>query len=129
MRRIATLFGVRTAALMVSLHVGGAAAADAPMPADLANGIAEILAQREYEATPRARGLQAPNRAHGLRTWFEPTGIRVHERTAEGSPELLSLTLSGVGRDGMLAPVAPGEVVHAGASMPCLLYTSPSPRD
>src|SRR5205814_401512 len=51
---------------------------------------------------------QAPNRAHNLRTYFEKTGIRVHDRTAEGSPELLRLTLSRVGRGEAVTPVEPG---------------------
>lgn len=42
------------------------------------------IAEREYRASRNERGLQAPNRAHNLRTWFEPDGIRVHDRTAAG---------------------------------------------
>ena len=37
----------------------------------------------------------------------------MHDRTAEGSPELLRLSLSGVGRGEMLAAAAPGEEVVA----------------
>jgi hypothetical protein len=59
-------------------------------------------------------GLQAPNRAHDLRTWFEPAGIRVQGRTAPGSPDLLTLSLSAVGREGALAAVAPGELSSQG---------------
>ena len=60
-------------------------------------------------------GLQAPNRAHDLRTYFDASGIRVHDRRAVGSPELLSLTLAGMGRDGRITSVEPGEVGHDGA--------------
>ncbi len=68
----------------------------------------EQIAAREYRASENGQGLQAPNRAHNLRTYFDKTGIRVHDRTAEGSPELLQLTLAGVGRGEALAAVEPG---------------------
>jgi hypothetical protein len=77
-------------------------------------GAGEEIALREYRASASGQGLQAPNRAHNLRTWFEPTGIRVHDRTAPGSPGLLELRLSGVGRGGELAPLAPGAVSSQG---------------
>ena len=38
------------------------------------------IAKKEYEASATGGGLQAPNRAHGLRTWFDPEGIRVVDR-------------------------------------------------
>jgi hypothetical protein len=91
-----------------------AGANPAPSP-DWLTRAQRSLAAKEYEASPNARGLQAPNRAHDLRTYFDPTGIRVHDRTAPRSPELLALTLSGVGRGASLAAVAPGAVVHEGA--------------
>jgi hypothetical protein len=71
------------------------------------------IAAREYFASESDGRLQAPNRAHDLRTWFEDTGIRVHDRTGVGSPELLCLALAGVGRGEVLVPVAPGEAVVA----------------
>ena len=61
-------------------------------------GIQAQLAAREYHASENGEGLQAPNRAHNLRTYFAPDGIRVVDRTAGGSPELLQLSLTGVGR-------------------------------
>ena len=93
----------------VAALIAAAARANAPDPGWLARAQREI-AEREYEASDDGRGLQAPNRAHNLRTWFEPGGVRVHDRTAAGSPELLALSLAGVGRAGALTPVAPGEV-------------------
>lgn len=69
------------------------------------------LAEREYWASATESGLQAPNRAHDLRTWFEHTGIRVDDRTAPGSPELLRLSLSAVGRAGALAAALPGTAI------------------
>ena len=72
------------------------------------------LTEREYRAKANAHGLQAPNRRHNLRIYFEPTGIRVHDRTALGEPRLLSLELVGVGRGNRLAPVPPGRVMSDG---------------
>ena len=69
------------------------------------------IAQREYRASENGEGLQAPNRAHNLRTYFEKTGVRVHDRTAGGSPELVDLSLTRVGRVDSLAAIEPGEVV------------------
>ncbi|MFI5077812.1 MAG: integrin alpha, partial [Vicinamibacteria bacterium] len=73
------------------------------------------IARREYEASRNELGLQAPNRAHGLRTYFEPSGVRVHDRTAEGSPELVEFELAAVGRGVERGVVEPGEVFAAGA--------------
>jgi len=73
------------------------------------------IAEREYWASENGEGLQAPNRAHNLRTSFEPTGVRVRDRTAAGSPTLVELRLAGIGRGAALAPVDPGEVASDGA--------------
>jgi hypothetical protein len=73
------------------------------------------IAQREYQASANRNGLQAPNRAHNLRTYFASTGIRVHDRTQAGSPELLSLDLAAVGRGETPTRVEPGEVTSDGA--------------
>jgi hypothetical protein len=72
------------------------------------------IAQREYRVSPNAGELQAPNRAHALRTVFTPEGIRVRDRDAAGG-ELLALQLSGVGRGAALAPVTQGAVTSDGA--------------
>ena len=45
------------------------------------------IAAREYRASQNGEGLQAPNRAHNLRTYFDSHGIRVVDRTAPGAPE------------------------------------------
>ena len=75
--------------------------------------IESSLQRAEYHASQSRAGLQAPNRAQNLRTYFEATGIRVHDRTAAG--ELLSLSLTGMGRGDDLARLAPGEVSSQGA--------------
>lgn len=73
----------------------------------------EQIAAREYRASENGQGLQAPNRAHSLRTYFEKTGIRVYDRTAAGSPELLQLSLAAVGRGNSPVAVAVGAEVVA----------------
>lgn len=73
------------------------------------------LAEGEYHVSENGKGLQAPNRAHNLRTYFEPTGISLHDRTAAGSAELVGFWLVGMGRGAELAPVEAGTVTHAGA--------------
>jgi hypothetical protein len=93
-------------------------AAGAPLPGADPGWLARAqqgIAEREYWASRNREGLQAPNRAHNLRTYFEPSGIRVHDRTAAGSPELVRLSLLGVGRGEDLSPVAPGELASEGS--------------
>ena len=70
------------------------------------------LVDREYWASETSEGLQAPNREHGLRSYFGPMGVRLHDRTAVGSPRLLGLELARIGRGEVVVPVAPGEVAH-----------------
>ncbi|KGJ89257.1 hypothetical protein ND16A_2150 [Thalassotalea sp. ND16A] len=69
-------------------------------------------ARNEYQPSENGKGLQAPNRAHNLRTYFDSTGIRVHDRTAAGESELASFSLIGMGRGAELLPVAAGIVTH-----------------
>ena len=94
-------------------HVAVAPEATEPGGAWVARAQGHIAA-REYRASENEEGLQAPNRRHALRTYFEPTGIRVVDRVAGGSPELLALRLRRLGRPKSLTPVGPGEVSHDG---------------
>ena len=84
-----------------------AASASAPAaPARVLRAAAERgISASEYRASWTQRGLQAPNRAHELRTWFTPTGARVEERGASGEA-LFELELAGIGRGSQLE--APG---------------------
>ena len=73
------------------------------------------LAEGEYHPSDNGRGLQAPNRTHNLRTYFESTGIRLHDRTAAGSPELAGLSLIGMGHGDNLGAVPAGTVNRSAA--------------
>ncbi|HXV37524.1 MAG TPA: hypothetical protein VEC18_10260, partial [Myxococcota bacterium] len=79
-------------------------------PAVVHAGIPHEIAEREYRASAIRGGLQAPNRAHDLRTYFETSGIRVHSRTGDSDSALLSLSLVRLGRGATPPRVAPGEL-------------------
>ena len=105
--------------VMVALLAGGFAGparqgGPGPASAGLAATIQRAVEQREYEATENGVGLQAPNRAHGLRSYFESTGVRVVDRNAADRAELLALRVAGLGRGGVLESVPPGVVSSAG---------------
>ncbi len=70
----------------------------------------EHIAEREYWASHNGVGLQAPNRAHNLRTYFEPAGIEVHSRTESTANALLALRLISIARGTSQITVGPGEV-------------------
>lgn len=72
------------------------------------------LAEGEYAATENNIGLQAPNRAQNIRTYFQPGGVAVHDRTDEADSPLVSLALAGVGRGDSLAAVGDGDVTADG---------------
>lgn len=74
-----------------------------------------MIADKEYEASRNDEDLQAPNRAHDLRTYFEATGIRVVARTAAGGPKLLEPRFVGFGRGDFAKPVSPGVFSSEGA--------------
>ena len=68
----------------------------------------ELLAQ-EYHASPSARGLQAPNRAHGFRMRFDEFGVHVEDRE-EADRALVGLRLDRFGRGEAAESVAPGPI-------------------
>jgi hypothetical protein len=107
------------APLLLLLLATAANAEQAPVSAaseaDWLSGVQDAVAAKEYEASHNGQGLQAPNRAHNLRTYFEPTGIRVVDRTAEGSPALMELRLLAIGRGELLTRIEPGAVAGDGA--------------
>ncbi len=84
-----------------------------PESSDWLAGARRSISEREYEATDAGAGLQAPNRAQGLRTYFDATGARVVDRENE-ERGLTHLRTVAVGR-GEPKRVADGEVTADGA--------------
>ncbi|MDA1326073.1 MAG: PKD domain-containing protein, partial [Proteobacteria bacterium] len=70
------------------------------------------LAEAEYNPSRNKQGLQAPNRAHNLRTYFGPDGIKLRDRKADRA--LVGLSLNAMGRGTALSPIAAGEVAQSG---------------
>ncbi len=91
-------------------RVSGPQAAAAPEPPGWLAEAQRSISSREYEATESGGELQAPNRAHGLRTYFEADGARVVDRE-DGATELARVRTIAINDQG----VAPGEVVASGA--------------
>ena len=81
---------------------------------DWLTAVRNYIMRLEYHASESATGLQAPSRRHGFRTYFEPTGIRVVDRVASGSQQLLALRLEQIGRADTLTAVTPGEIISDG---------------
>ncbi|HQR38643.1 MAG TPA: FG-GAP-like repeat-containing protein, partial [Blastocatellia bacterium] len=88
--------------------------ASEPTPADRQTGLEQSIAAREYEATDAGQGLQAPNRAQGIRTYFEPGGARIVDRETAGD-ELARVRTVSVGRGAAVRQVDSGEVSADGA--------------
>ena len=130
-KRIATAAALLVLACSIRAdRVGAADTAPRPEPSALAQSrpapekdlgvlsqAQSHIAAREYWASETQDGLQAPNRRHGLRSYFEAAGLRVHDRTAAGSPRLFGLELVGLGRGELLSRVAAGKVTHAAARL------------
>jgi len=104
------------------LSLGIAASPGLAVPPDAASGdltaLERTLAAKECGASESARSLQAPNRAHGLRSDFAPTGVRVFDRTAEERKALVSLSLAHLGRGDVLERGAAGRRESRGFLLP-----------
>src|SRR5262245_66570680 len=87
---------------------------DARSPQSDHSEFEQVIRSREYRPSLVGGELQAPNRAHNLRTWFGPGGIRVHDRTALGSPKLVAIEVRAFGRRDWEREVGPGEVTSRG---------------
>ncbi len=61
-----------------------------------------------------AAAYQAPNRAHNLRTYFTPAGIRIIPRARRSPQWELGLTLTGFGYAGSTQPVANPDLMTNG---------------
>ena len=81
----------------------------------------ESIRRREYHVTWQERtclpGLpaayQAPNRAHDLRSYFTPDGVRMTRRTGAGPSWEWGLSLAAYGAGGGLAAPAPAQLETA----------------
>ena len=92
-------------ALVVVLHAG-AIAGDPPPPSTWITDIQEHIEASEYEIEPDREGTsQAPNRAHGFRTLFEPGRIQLGPRVESGSPWEWGLTWIAYGRGEQTWPI------------------------
>jgi uncharacterized repeat protein (TIGR01451 family) len=106
--------GVAAVGLVMSA-VGVQPRASASAATDWWSGVQRDLAAYEYLPSASETGVQAPNRAHNLRTYFDASGIRVHDRTADGSAELLSLSLAAMGRRESVDPLTAGALHQVGS--------------
>jgi hypothetical protein len=79
------------------------------------------LARREYEASTTERGLQAPNRAHNLRTTFGERGIEVVPRTGKDVAPVwrFAWETGGLGRPGQMWAVDRTVGASGSASQAC----------
>ena len=79
--------------------------------------VSSQLGRAEYAATPTSDGLQAPNRAHNLRTMFGARGIEVVPRTSKGAAPAwrFGWETSGFGRPGRMQEVSSSSPSSAGA--------------
>ena len=75
---------------------------------DIRQGEYKVTWQRSTYLEDLSAAYQAPNRAHNLRTYFAPDGIRVIPRVFEGEkpPWEWGLTLTGYGTLGNVQPVS-----------------------
>jgi len=80
------------------------------------------IEREEYNASVNERGLQAPNRAHNLRTYFREAGIKIVPRTGE-APDAwtFSWRTLGWGREGRLMRVT-GASIKPRANGPRVTY-------
>jgi len=103
--------------LVVSFVAASAQAApvDTPSASWLAQAQQELV-QREYRASVTDRGLQAPNRTQGFRTYFDAEGVALVTRDAVAAP-LLGLRLLDYGREHAVHAPGAAEVLADGAQV------------
>jgi hypothetical protein len=73
------------------------------------------IASREYDLSLTNQGLQAPNRAHDVRTYFRDNGIEIVPRTGSDPGWSWSWTTTGVGRLGAVEPVERATPTYGGS--------------
>lgn len=105
--RVAVWLGL--ASLVWGMSLGAAAA---PGDGWLTEAQRE-LAQREHFASANERGLQAPNGAHGFRTYFDANGVTVVARSVDSEP-LAAVSLAEFGRQDDTRSPGPADVEFDG---------------
>ena len=80
---------------------------------DLA-ALGHSLTGREYRVSRTEKGLQAPNRRHNMRFYFEPDGVRIVRRVDPAELDLVTFSVTGFGRGGTVEPVDKAEIVYYG---------------
>src|ERR1051325_5132460 len=95
-----------------------ARSAAAGASADWWTQVRGAIEREEYNASASAEGLQAPNRAQNLRSWFRSEGVELVPRTAESGEWCVRWQTEAWGRNGRMrqagaaAPVADGPRVE-----------------
>lgn len=83
-------------------------------PAGLQEVATAAVAADTYLLRPDATGWAAVNPAQRLQTSFTPAGVSIRPTSTHAAPWSVGLTLPGMGRGQVLAPVATPEIVAAG---------------
>jgi hypothetical protein len=113
-RRVSVVVGAMSAVLLLAVPQLNSSATGIPPivrgDTEWWSGVQRGVAAHEYHPRVNHAGLQAVNRAHSLRTYFDGSGIRVHDRTAPAGTELVGLSLVEMGRRDGLRPVKAGTV-------------------
>jgi hypothetical protein len=106
---IATAVFVLAALVLIVLGLPGKslkAEQDAGIPADWLARATDEIQRSEYNLSPAGEdAYSAPNRAHGLRARFDPSGVCLTPRTPSGGTWKLGMRLDRFGRDGALRDV------------------------
>ncbi|MFC1572229.1 FG-GAP-like repeat-containing protein [Candidatus Eisenbacteria bacterium] len=93
----------------------GASELPAGANADWWTSVSENLEQAEYHVSENSIGLQAPNRAHNLRTYFLADGIEVVPRDERQTQWHWRWTTRSWGRSNQMHPAKSGEPLHDAA--------------
>lgn len=72
---------------------------------DWLSGVQSAIECEEYHASVSAAGLQAPNRAQNIRTYFKDSGIEVVPRSAEKPAWRWQWQTTAWGREGHIQPI------------------------
>ena len=114
---------VAALALVPAAVLAGEPPAGADVPGAWLSQVQQEIASQEYQVTWQSEtalpdldaAWQAPNRSHGLRTYFTAAGIRVVPRRDDATSWEWGLALVGYGRGGMSWPVPAASLAPSGA--------------